>query len=190
MRRGLGGDARRRRRGSCGSAAGGRGRSPARPISAIVIGAGRDVHETGLERPVVLDLQAAGQAMGDVVGRAEHVLCPREHVRLVRSQPHQLRSDQLLAVAGAGQTTGKRTRPSRAILLQLGVARASFCWMRAAQRPSGSIEQDDRRQHAGDADGRDRHLRPWRQGRGRSRRRCATTPRCPPPPSWRGRSGR
>ncbi len=68
----------------------------------VVIAACRDIHESGLERPVVLHLNRGGEARSDVVRCTHDVTGAAHDLRFVRLQPHEFRADQLLAVAGAG----------------------------------------------------------------------------------------
>ena len=109
-------------------------------------------HEAGLERPVMLDLDAAGQALRDEVGGADDLARRREGRRLVPAQPHQLRPDQLLAVAGARQGEEALLRHAAAKALELLDRPGVVLLDAAAKRPPGGVEQDHCRQHAGDPD--------------------------------------
>ena len=151
----------------------------------------RKVDESGLERPVLLDGALAREAPVDIVVGAEHRADAREDIGLMPLDPSQLRRDELLidSVAGLGE---------KGLLVDLGAKLVDF---RAAARialldagpeqATGIVEEDDRRQHAGHADGGDvgrQRRRSCARARARSRRRCSTIAPGLPPPSRHGRS--
>ena len=112
----------------------------------------REVNESSLERPVLLDRALAREAPVDVVVRAEHRADAREDLGLMPLDPSKLGRDELLidSVAGLGE---------KGFLVDLGAKLLDF---RAAARIAlldagpeqapGLVEEDDRRQHAGHAD--------------------------------------
>ena len=109
-----------------------------------------------------------------------------------RAQPHQLRPDQLLAVAGARQREESLLRHAAAKALELldrpGVVLLDAAAEQAARRASssttaGSMPVTPTPAIVAGGEPRGQH------GSGRWRRRCATIPRDPPPPSSAGRNG-
>ena len=112
----------------------------------------REVDETSLERPVLLDRALAGEPPVDIVVRAEHGGDAREDFGLMPLDPAELGRDKLLidAVAGLGE---------KRLFVDLGAklldfraaARIALLDAGPQQAPVG-VEKHHGRQHAGHAD--------------------------------------
>ena len=121
----------------------------------VVIGAGRDVDETGLQCPVVLDLEAAAEPAGDVVRRAADLHRPGKMVRLVVPKPHQFRPDQLLAEAGSRKPEESAFIHAQAKGIEFARRPGVVLLDAAAEGEAVPIQQNDGRQHAGNASAAD-----------------------------------
>ena len=130
----------------------------------------REVDETGLKRPVLLDRALAGEAPVDVVVGAEHGGDAREDFGLLALDPSKLRCDKLLidSVAGLGdENASRRSRREAPRLRRRSAHRSAGCWASAGARRNRAAPPP--------AACRSRRQRQFRRQKRRSRCRSSRT---------------
>ena len=149
--------------------------------------AAREVQEAGFERPVVLDDAGAGQPPVDVVVGAEaRSRCCANTSGSWRSSQRSLGATSCWLTPLPVRRTNAAASTSAASSATSAPGAAVALLDAAPQQPPVGIEQNDGRQHAGDADGGDVRSAPAcrrEQLAERSRRCCPTTAPGPPRPS-------